>query len=263
MKIVYATDLDRTLIFSKRFLESYNTDIQDVDIAEMKNDNVISYISPKVKHKLSTLNNRDDIEIIPVTTRSIEEYNRVDIGINTKYAIVSCGGTILKDGNTIPEWEDYVNSHLYRWDLIQAKMDLEDFTCITQEVKIRDNKFLFTKISDKEKYDIEIAPLIVKYPNLRFIRQGYKVYGISNDISKEIALRWLYKYLNGDKLVASGDGELDLGMLAIANYAIIPEHSDLIKEGYVTGGRIANAGIDSPLYTIELIENLLNGNKVE
>ena len=47
-------------------------------------------------------------------------------------------------------------------------------------------------------------------------------------------------------------------MLAIADYAVIPEHGDLVKCGYVTEGRIVKGGIDSPLQTFDIIEQVLS-----
>ena len=260
MKVLYATDMDRTIIYSQRFLDEYKPDT-NYEIAETKGDKIISYISTPVKSRLFQMNKMDNITIVPVTTRSIEEFERINIGLNVKYAIVSNGGTILEDGKPMQEWEEYIKSKNCLVDLMQASLDLTDLESTTRETKFIDNKYLFNKVEDEKLFDIEISELINKYPNINFTRQRKKIYAIPKDFSKAIALRWLQNKLKVDKLVASGDSELDLPMLAIADYAIIPEHGDLIKNGYVIEGRIADAGINSPMYTMDIVEDLLKDNK--
>ena len=256
MQVLYATDMDRTIIFSKRFMEEYPP-TSPYDVAETKDDRIISYISVPVKKKLNELCRHKNVQVIPVTTRSIDEFNRINIGLNNKYAIVSNGGTILENGKPMKEWEEYIHKNGNRMSLMCALLDLGELKSVCRDVTIIDGKYLFTKTDDEERFDLEVQYLIEKYPSLTFTRQRKKIYVVPKSFSKAIALRWLQNKLGVDKLVASGDSELDLPMLAIADYAIIPEHGDLIKEGFVTGGRIAKAGIDSPLYTIETIEQLL------
>lgn len=257
MKVLYATDMDRTIIYSKRFLDEYPTKTV-YDVAETKEDRIISYISVPVKKRLYEMNNRKELEIVPVTTRSIEEFKRINIGLNSKYAIVSNGGTILEDGKPMQEWEKYIKDNLCTAQLMEAMLDLDDLDTVERKVKVIDNKYLFTKVSDEEEFDREVESIALKYPNLTFTRQRKKVYAIPNAFSKAVALRWLQNKIGAEKIVASGDSELDLPMLAIADYAVIPEHGDLIKHGYVIDGRIVEAGINSALYTMDIVAELIN-----
>ena len=256
MKVLYATDMDRTIIYSQRFMDEYPPE-SNYEVAETKGNRIISYISSPVKKRINELSRNNNIELIPVTTRSIEEFNRINIGINNKYSIVSNGGIILEDGKPMKEWEDYINKTNFRFGLMQASMDLGELQSVVRDVTIIDGRYLFTKTDCEEQFDIEIQDLIYRYPNIVFTRQRKKIYAIPNNFSKAIALRWLQNKLGIDTLVASGDSELDLPMLAIADYAIIPKHGDLIKEGFVTDGRVADAGIDSPMYTMDIVENLI------
>ena len=260
MKIIYATDIDRTLIYSYRFIEEYPPDCK-YTLVEKVDSKEISYMANEVIDKLRLLNENNDIEIIPVTTRSVEEYNRVDLGIKTRFAVVANGGIILENGEPIKEYNDTITPDINRVEFLQASMDISELKSISRESKYIDNKYIFTKTNDEKYFDEEIAPLIAMYPSLNFVRQRKKVYVIPKAFSKAVALRWIQHYIGADKLVASGDSELDLSMLAIADYAVIPEHGDLVKEGYVTGGRIANAGIKSPLYTMEIVEELAKNGK--
>lgn len=258
MKVLYATDMDRTMVFSKRFLEEYPTK-SSYEVAEIHDGRIISYISSPVKKRLSKINNSDDTYVVPVTTRSISEFNRINIGLNPKYAIVSNGGTILKNGEPLADWEEYIKANSCLGDLMNCMLDLDELESVDRETKVIDGKYLFNKTSNGPLFDVEIAELIEKYPSLQFTRQRMKIYVIPKSFSKAIALRWLQNRLGCEKLVASGDSELDLPMLAIADYAVIPEHGDLIKCGYVTEGRIVSGGIDSPLQTFDIVERVING----
>lgn len=260
MNVLYATDLDRTMIFSHRFIKE-QVPVSGYTLVEKKDDKEISYMSDKVISKLHDLNKNKHVTIVPVTTRSIQEFERINLGIKTRFAIVSNGGTILEYGKPMKDWEEYIREQINRFDLIDCALDMAELASVSRESKFIDNKYIFNKTTNPEVYDFEIGSLIGKYPDLTFVRQKNKVYAIPKCFSKAIALRWLQNRLGCDKLVASGDSELDLPMLAIADYAIIPDHGDLVKCDYVTSGRIVSGGIDSPLQTFDIIEQILSENK--
>ena len=261
MKVLYATDMDRTMVYSQRFIEEYPAK-SSYEVAETKDGRIISYISSPVKKRLHKINDKDNVYVVPVTTRSISEFSRINIGLNPKYAIVSNGGTILKNGEPLEDWEEYIKNNSYKADLMNCMIDLDELKSIARETKIIDGKYLFNKTNNGELFDIEIAELVDKYPNLQFTRQRAKIYVMPKSFSKAIALRWLQNKLAVDKVVASGDSELDLPMLAIADYAIIPGHGDLINLGFVTEGRITEPGIESPMHTMDIVERLVNGESV-
>lgn len=96
---IFATDLDRTLIYSNRAFDNNNHFI----CVEHINAKEITYMtqeSIRLLHKL-----KEKVMIIPVTTRSIEQFKRVTIVSDSKYAITSNGGTILKNGKILKEWK--------------------------------------------------------------------------------------------------------------------------------------------------------------
>ena len=257
LKVLYATDMDRTLIFSKKFLEEYPASV-DYEIAETKDDRVISYIALPVKGKLTELNNHTDVEVVPVTTRSKAEFERINIGLNNKYAIISNGGIILKDGEPMKEWEEYLRDKINRLEMMDAFMDLGELDSVCRKVDIIDGKYLFTKTDDPETFDLEINALRIKYPELNFTRQVSKIYGIPKAFSKSIALEWLKDKLGAETVVASGDSELDIPMLQTADMAFVPEHGALAKNCYISEEKLIPAGIDSALHTMIKVEELIN-----
>lgn len=96
--IVFNVDLDNTLIYS------YKYDIgKNKRQVELYKENYISYITDKIYNLLLTL--RNNALIVPTTTRTIEQYSRIELGIgNFKYALVCNGGVLLIDGKEDLEW---------------------------------------------------------------------------------------------------------------------------------------------------------------
>lgn len=259
-KILYATDMDRTIIFSKRFIDEHGAKTSYV-VAETKDDKVISYISSPVKKKINEVCRHEQVELVPVTTRSISEFNRINIGLNNKYAIVSNGGIILENGKSMKEWEEYISKHIDLMELADVTLDLNELDSISRDATLIDNRYLFAKTENGTLFDEEVAELANRYPNIIFTRQRKKIYAIPECFSKAIALRWLQNKLGIKTVVASGDSELDIPMLAIANYAVIPEHGDAVQMHMIEEGRIVDGGINSALNTFKLIDTILKDGK--
>lgn len=252
--ILYASDLDRTLIYSNKFISEHPTDAPYTPV-EYKEDKVISNMADEVHERLLRIKDNKDITFVPVTTRSIDEYNRINLGFTPEYAIMSNGGTILKDGKPMEEWAEYIKSKINYMEAIDIiNLIEEEMQSVNYKIKMIDNCYLFFKTDNPDLFDAEVLYLMAKFPNWEFTRQVRKCYAIPKHFSKQIALRWLYNKLNRPYLVASGDSELDLPMLAIANRAIIPTHGSLVTDKFVEDGTFADGGITSPLFTMDIVE---------
>lgn len=258
-KVIYASDMDRTLIFSKRFINEHKT-TEQYHCVETYNDREISYISDKVQSEIRSL--PKDVMFIPVTSRSLEEYNRINLGVNPEYAIVANGGIILHNGEIDSDWENYIRSKVNLNEAMSIIIDIEDeLESIDYKVKVLDNCFLFCKVADEfiTLYDQEALYLMSKYPNWEFTRQRNKIYIVPKVFSKQVTLRYLWHRLGKPKIVASGDGEMDLCMLTLADRAIIPDYSDLFKDRYVESATKVSGGITNALQTIKVVHEVLNG----
>jgi len=256
MKVVLATDLDRTVIFSKRFLGEYEPKVS-YHVSETLDGNTISYIADTVANRLKDINSRKNIDVVPVTSRSKDEYKRVNLGFTPEYAIVSSGGTILKDGKPIEEYEEYIRKHIDMNRMADVAMEVNCLYSVSRDCKLIDNKFVFTKTDNPTECEKEIIPLISEYPDFNFHIQGKKIYVIPNAFSKAVALRWLQHRNEYNKIVATGDSELDINMLYIADYAVVPKHGELITKGIVQDGIIADAGIECSMKAMDIIEEII------
>ncbi len=221
--MLFATDLDNTMIFSHRLVDESKANIHCVEFYE---ERAITYMTLSSIQKLKTLSQQ--MYIVPVTTRSISQFNRVELWSTMEYAIVSNGGTILHYGVPLIEWEQYMQRVLANYNL-QAVCDL--FTSLPDllsKPRIVDDKFVFAKSSDVTKCKTILQQkLDTKIWQISF--QGNKMYAIPQGITKGIASRYLCEKLLYQHLpvIAAGDSNLDVSMLDYATYGIIPSDCKL------------------------------------
>ena len=164
--MIYASDLDRTLIYSQSFLDMHPTESKIILADESK---VNSYITEDVANLLVEVNNHRKIRFIPVTTRSIAEYNRVRFpGFSPEYAITASGGRIIHNGERMKEWEDYINPQISIAELNEIRAEFDKLESTNYVSKIVDDAFVFSKSSDINKTKAEFISLKEKYPHYNF-----------------------------------------------------------------------------------------------
>ena len=131
---IFVTTLDNVLIFSKGFVKDEN-----VEAVEYKDNKELSYMTKGALNTLKSLNEK--MTIIPVTPRSLEEYNRITFHSIFDHAILNNGLIVLykglvEDGNwqaQIKEKFDKMNlsdveSLLYNCSpLLESNFELKDY----------------------------------------------------------------------------------------------------------------------------------------
>ena len=225
--MIFATDLDKTLIYYKTYV---NEDIMNkVQLIETREQDPICYISKKAKSELEKINKR--INVIPTTTRSIEEFYNIKTFEYCKYAIVSNGGTILENRRIMPEWEEHINAILNNYkDEFNNLIDLVIKSGLaTSKPEVRDNVYVFSRIEDKEKC-LDFLEGKINTDKWNYCVQGKKLFIIPKVITKSNAVKFLKNKLKSNYLIAAGDSLMDKDMLDIADLPIIPRHGELFKE---------------------------------
>ena len=86
---LFATALDNTLIFSKGFVKN-----EDVIAVEYKDNQELSYITKQALEILKKLNEK--ITIVPITSRSLEEFKQLTFYSMFEHTILS-NGYFIKD----------------------------------------------------------------------------------------------------------------------------------------------------------------------
>lgn len=236
----YLSDIDRTLIFSTSFLKNnpYNGELVEV---EKVTDTFSSYMTKDSYEALKQF--ADKNLFVPVTSRTVSQYNRINFGFQPQYAVTSIGGIILKDGKPLEDWKEYVSS------LIDLKL-LEETAKEMQnkgfQVKISDNCFLFFK-TEEAGYE-KFLP-----GGFKHIEQGKKHYFVPGHISKTAAICYLKRTLGIESTAVSGDSMLDMDMLESADLAIVPDSAYIVEDAKRKGFMITEGGAASPVNTIKCV----------
>lgn len=216
--ILFNTDLDNTLIYS------YKHDIgEDKVCVEIYNGREISFMTKKSHELLNSI--KDKILIVPTTTRTIEQFSRIDLGTGTlKYALVCNGGVLLEDGVENEVW--YQESCRLVSDCMEelkkAEVLLENDKNRVFEIRDIKELFLFTKSREPyrsvESLKAELNPELVDV-----FCNGTKVYVVPKKLSKGMAIRRFRQWVGADMIIAAGDSEFDISMLEEADIAFAAE----------------------------------------
>lgn len=249
--MIFATDLDNTMIFSHRKVAGKENQFCCV---EYYNGKPISYMTPTAIQKLEYL--MKNIYVIPTTTRSISQFKRIEFFSNAEYSIADNGGTILHNGCIYPEWDTYISNILKDYDFEKTYNLFTKLPSLISTPRIVDGKFVFAKsddITDCKKF-LE-SELNTKMWQLSF--QGKKVYAIPSVITKGNALKYLAEHLIADNhpIISAGDSNLDVSMLEYSNYGLIPSDCNLAalnNTGFIKTG----TGIYSTDSILDFVINL-------
>ena len=259
--MIYATDLDRTVIFSDKFIDE---SVKDAVCIERKGDKEISYMRKSALMKLDNLKKKKNLTIVPITTRSVEQFGRVKPFTNLEYAITTNGGYILHNGEPLKEWQEKIEKILRRYcnsfeDIVKYLNGYSDIFRIGP--KIVDNVFVFAVLKEgvEEQTDALLQNLkeFLDHTKWNFTLQGYKLYVIPKPISKENALKYLKKYLGEDVMVVSGDGKLDLNFLKLGDMRIIPEDSEVLENINISYCTVTK-GLNGTNELFSLVEQISN-----
>ncbi|GLY08915.1 HAD family hydrolase [Pseudobacillus badius] len=230
--MIFASDLDRTLIYSSKFLEGAEPDrpIRNVEIYQGKE---ISFMTEKAIRLLKELSQQ--MMFVPVTTRTVEQYRRVSLfqtEICPKYAITCNGGVILENGQIDRHWQEYVQTKIN-----QSKTSLEEVK--TRVIETADAVWL-ESIRTVDPFFIyliikpELAPAEVLNEYARwaagqgweFSHQGRKVYFIPSFINKWDAVQYIAEKEGKKPVLTAGDSYLDVCLIEKSGCGLIPRHGE-------------------------------------
>lgn len=217
MKIVFFTDLDNTLLYS------YKHDIGRAKrCVEVYEGREISYITQRTDILLKEVLTK--MTVVPVTTRTLEQYRRIRLGVGSiPYALTCNGGILLCGGKIEQTW--YKESLELVADsapqLEKAQKLLEEDRYRSFEVRNIQDLFLFTKSSQPQAS----AKRLAEYLDTSVVDvfcNGMKVYVVPVAMNKGNGLKRLAAQLGAELTIAAGDSEFDIPMLACADYAAAP-----------------------------------------
>ena len=215
---VFHSDLDNTLIYSGR--HEIGEEKLPVELYEGREVSFVTRTSLSLLREI-----RERAVFVPTTTRTEEQYGRIDLRTGTpEYALVCNGGVLLRGGEEIPDWYDQSMELIResRPELVRAERWMQEAPGRILEVRNIRGLFLFTKSSRPsemaEQLKERLDPALTEV-----FRNGNKVYVIPGGLDKGSAVRRLRTYIKADTVLAAGDSGFDVPMLEEADRAYAPE----------------------------------------
>jgi hypothetical protein len=228
--MIFASDLDRTLIYSEKFLKDYPHPVKIVE-----DGRYTSAMTARAAELLLAIAGLTTF--VPCTTRTVEQYRRINFFQQEclpKYAVVSNGGNIIVDGAVDPEYRSRVGRELED-ACLPAPHLLQEFQKVCSgdwaaPLKCADELFYYCII------DVLAIPAELKHfglwvseQNWQMSVQGRKLYLVPGVISKWSALEKVKEMTGQDMVIAAGDSLLDLPLLKNSNYAVFPAHGEIYE----------------------------------
>ena len=246
--MIFFTDLDNTMIYS------YKHDIgEHKRMVELYEGREISFITERTYELLQEA--KEKFLIVPTTTRTNEQYGRINLGIGEfRYAMTCNGGVLLVDGEENEEW--------YRESLQMVaesrEVVKEGIAWLTAdrrrtfEVRWIKELFVFTKCQEPENV-VEELRKVLDCSLVDVFCNGVKVYIVPKNLNKGRAVERFMEYIGKQRSFAAGDSEFDVSMLNVADVAVAPKQLGE-KEKFGKNVRVASK---EKVFSEEVLEYLL------
>ena len=260
--MIFATDLDRTLIYSDKFLDETNMPYKQIEIYKGK---PISYISLRAIGHLKKLH--EMAHIIPVTTRNYEQYHRIEVfkgALTPSIYIINNGGTIYIQGKEEANWKLHISSRI---EALKKGYDevleyfLESYKGPIERYKKSDD-LIWLILGDKEQIDWKAVKAFEAHyarASWKIDVNGRKIYLYPEFINKWDAINYVRNtYFSGDSIIAAGDSLFDYDMVHRAKWGIVPKGSwieaDCKESIFITQNKGLQAGEEILEKAIQMIE---------
>lgn len=215
MRTALFTDLDGTILFSKRTLPEHLTE-KDCVKAETYSNGGYGLMEEKLVAFLEEWQQKN--LLIPVTTRSTEQFERLGTvwkRIPVPYALASNGGNLYRDGVLDENWNKKVRANL-AVELSHKEAVLSILNVILPQESIRKIKdidglyycILVMERSWEQAFINEVNAALAVYDWMGYF-QHKKLYFLPKRLSKEQAVKMLLTELS-EELVCVGLGDTDM-----------------------------------------------------
>lgn len=239
-----ATDLDRTMIYSRTAAGAEQFAASAPVCVEIYDDAPLSYMTGAAHALLGDLTSR--AVVVPTTTRTPAQYQRITLpGGPYRYAVTSNGGALLVDGCPDPDWRRSIERAVASEgpsvtaiaDELRGRVD----DGWVRSLRIADDLFCYLVVDTAAQPDGFVAQWRqwCQPRGWNVSQQGRKIYTMPNAVTKSAAIREVHARLISDgtlgadsRVLAAGDGVLDIDLLEHADIAIRPRHGELEDTGW-------------------------------
>jgi hypothetical protein len=238
-RILLATDLDRTMIWSKAAFDlptgARGPRLVDVETYAGRKH---SFVTERAGSMLAVMNR--DGALVPVTTRTVAQYERVRLpGPAPQYAVCLNGGRLLVDGVEDRDFTARVARRLtaaapfadVRARLAEVCAPAGEFVKFLREA---DGTFCYVVLLEPYAPPDWLAEVreIAHAAAWKVSVQGRKVYCVPEPLTKAHAIGVVRERLALTRLYAAGDSLLDTDLLEAAEEGLMPRGSELDRSGW-------------------------------
>jgi len=236
MTILCATDLDRTLIYSRGALEAHGDTKRSLVAVERHEHKDASWMTATAAQRYAELAERG--LMVPVTTRTPEQWARVRLpGRPPKYAIAANGGVLLVQGKIDHSWDAVVAAERREVAPLQEIWAHASAVCRPEwTVKLRNARGMFCyAVLHRKRVPAGFVAEAAGWAEQRgwqLSLQGRKLYWVPQSLRKSAAVAEVARRLEADLVLAAGDSLLDIDLLENADRGIAARHGEVVASGW-------------------------------
>ena len=216
-KIIFACDIDNTLIYSKKHSH------EGWPCVEWIHEKEQAYMSLRTIDLLNTL--PADVLFVPVTSRSLEQFSRIQWPMHDapRFSITTHGARLFIDHVEDRQWQLDTKAIIDPWlcELRRMEAILAPAPSFIR-CRMVDEAYLFVYCS-ADVDPVETRRKLHEMTNLSICIGGKKIYLLPPNLNKGTAIDRLRLRYPQHSIIAAGDSEMDLDMLNRADLAIYPE----------------------------------------
>jgi hypothetical protein len=232
--ILLATDLDRTLIYSRAALEAGDdAALTAVEVYEGRDASWMTAPSAAAFARLGST-----ALVVPVTTRTPEQWARITLpGPPPKYVVTANGGVLLVDGEPDRDWAAAVGAGLTAAAPLREVLAHAERVCDpawTRSLRAACNLFCYA-VLDRARLPTGFVPGEAEWAAERGWRvslQGRKLYWVPRSLTKSAAVSEVRRRAGASCVLAAGDSLLDADLLVAADRGIAARHGELVASGW-------------------------------
>ena len=218
-EILFASDLDNTLLFTQKHLPE-DADKVCVEYYQEKPHGFFTTETIRLLREVCR-----QTQFVPITTRSLEQYRRITWpeGCSPKLALTTNGSLLLINGEVDEAWQhaslEMVRLHAAELGRLYAILSPNKAFI---HCRLVDQMYLFVSCEDEAAAAREEARCR-EMTSLTVEASGRKIYFFPPGIDKGTALERLRKRFLPRKIFCAGDSRIDLPMLGKADTAFVPQ----------------------------------------
>jgi hypothetical protein len=235
VSVLVASDLDRTLIYSRGALTSYGGDGDVVPVERYQGADA-SWMTAAAARTLAAV--AEHAVVVPVTTRTAAQYRRVRLpGPSPRYAVAGNGATLMVDGVPDDAWTATVRGRLAAVAPLDEVWQFASRLCRpewTRSLRNADGVFCYA-VLERDRMPAGALAEAAAWSDgcgWQLSLQGRKLYWVPRPLTKSAAVAEIARRCDASTVLAAGDSLLDADLLEAADRGIAARHGELVASGW-------------------------------